>query len=144
MRRGGCRRGGAVAAVVPSQDGAHAGENLAEVERLRDVIVGSDLEADNAVDGVAFAGDHHDRDIVLGPDFAGEGESIFLPKGQIQRDEADDTLIQRGARRCGIGCFGHGIPFALEARPQQTPNFGFVVNNQDFRCHVSSPRGMAR
>ena len=45
----------AVAAFMASLDGTHAGQDFSQVKRLRDVVVGTDLKADDTVHSVALA-----------------------------------------------------------------------------------------
>ena len=54
-RRAGCGTGGASLRRGPAQHRLDAREQLAQIERLGDVVVGADLEADDLVDRVAAA-----------------------------------------------------------------------------------------
>src|SRR5215207_593300 len=49
-----------------SEQGAHAADELGDRERLRDVVVGADLETEYAVDLGILCGQHHDRDVAFG------------------------------------------------------------------------------
>ena len=65
-RLGRLRLGGLDAA----QDRAHAGDHLGAAERLDDVVVGAELEADDAVGLGAAGGEDDDRDAATGADRA--------------------------------------------------------------------------
>ena len=54
VRRGGVRHWGLGGCVAP-QHRAHPGQHLSQLERLGDVVVGAELEPDDAVDRVALA-----------------------------------------------------------------------------------------
>ena len=87
------RRGGGAAALLHAAHHAlEARAQLARVERLGDVVVGADLEADDAVDDVAGAGDHDDADVVALAQVAREREAVLA--GQARRRAA-----RRRARR---------------------------------------------
>jgi len=63
------------------------------MERLWQVIVGPHLEADDAVDGLATAGQDNDPDPRLGPAVEGPAHAItpILP-GQHQNEEANASV----------------------------------------------------
>jgi hypothetical protein len=48
--------------AVPAQDRADARQQLARLEGFGQVVVGADLQADDAVHRVALGGEHHDGD----------------------------------------------------------------------------------
>jgi hypothetical protein len=123
---------------VPSQDGTHPGQDLAQIERLRNVIVGTELKADDAVNGVAYSLNHNDRHISAGAYLTRKAQAVVAAKCQIKRDKADGAAVERGARRIGIGSFDNSVAFTFEARPQQPSNLWFVVNDENFRSHVGS------
>jgi hypothetical protein len=47
----------------PAEDALHARDELARVERLRHVVVRTDLEPDDLVDVLVACGEHEDRDV---------------------------------------------------------------------------------
>src|SRR5437763_3889172 len=52
---------GRARSLGPSQDGTYARDQLARVTRLRKVIVGADLESNNAIDRFAATGQQQNR-----------------------------------------------------------------------------------
>ena len=52
---------GLLAATAAAEDRLHAGEQLARLERLGQVIVGAHLQSDDTVHRVAAGGEHQDR-----------------------------------------------------------------------------------
>ena len=58
--------------LAAAQDGFDPRDQLAAAERLREVIVGPHLQADDAVDLLALSGQHDDRDVRLGAKRAAE------------------------------------------------------------------------
>ena len=66
LQRG--RLGGVVVGLGPPQQGAHPGEQLVELERLGQVVVGAGIEPGDAVGGLRACGEHQDRQAVaFGP-----------------------------------------------------------------------------
>ena len=51
----------AIAGARPTQHGAHARDDLLRREGLDDVVVGAELEPEDAVDLLASGREHHDR-----------------------------------------------------------------------------------
>ena len=74
---------------LPPQHRADARQQLPEAERLDDVIVRTELQADDAVDFIwTVAGGDDDRHIGIGANFSQEIEPVVLTKPQIQNDQA--------------------------------------------------------
>ena len=80
-RRG--RRGRARAA----QDGADAGDELAGAERLDDVVVGAELEAQHAVGLVAAGGEHDHRHALVGAQLAQQVEARAVGEHDVEEHE---------------------------------------------------------
>ena len=76
--------------VEPSQHGAHAGQKLPQVERFRHVVVGAELETDDAVDLVAtVTGRDDDRHVGMRSDLPQQVETVLEAEPKIQDDDAD-------------------------------------------------------
>ena len=76
----------------PTQHGFDHGQQLAQVERLWQVVIGAHFEADDAVDNLAAAGQHDDPDAKILSQPAGEGQSVLAGQHQIEGDEIDRGL----------------------------------------------------
>ena len=76
-----------------------AREQLARVEGLRHVVVGADLEADDAVDDLARAGDHDDADVVALAQVAGEREPVLARQAQVEQHDVGRRALELGAHR---------------------------------------------
>src|SRR6267378_6656757 len=76
---------------LPSQYGADASKQLPEAEWLYDVIVGAELEADDAIDFIwTMAGRDNDGNIRMRTNFPQQIEPVILAKPQIQNNQAGD------------------------------------------------------
>jgi hypothetical protein len=77
-----CRRG--PDPVEPSNDRTHPRQKLAQVERLRHIIVGAELETDDSVDLIpAVAGDYDHWHIKTRAELSQRVEPIFEPEPKI-------------------------------------------------------------
>jgi hypothetical protein len=65
------------------------------VERLGEVVVGADLEADDLVDVVVARGQHQDRHVGRRPDLAAHLEPVDVRQHQVEHNEV-------GLRRVGL------------------------------------------
>ena len=71
----------------PSQDRLDPGHQGARVERLRDVVVGAQLEADDRVDVVVAGGQDQDRRVAAAAQLAAHLEPIPTRQHQVQDHE---------------------------------------------------------
>ena len=67
-----------------SHDGADAGQELARVEGLGDVVIGAELEAHDAIGVVAARGEHHDGDVVLATDASADLEAVGAGEHHVE------------------------------------------------------------
>ena len=94
------RRGRVAAAAA--QDGADARDHLGRAERLDHVVVGAQLETDDAVGLRAARGEHDDRHGRLAPQLAADLAPVAVRQRDVEQDEARVAAaeeLQRGARR---------------------------------------------
>jgi hypothetical protein len=82
-----------------------AGDQLARIERLRDVVVGAHLEADDAVDHGRGRRQHDDRDArVALAQVARQAQAVLAGHVDVDQREVDRLLrrqLARAARRLG-------------------------------------------
>ena len=90
-----------------AQYGADAREQLTQIERLSDVIVGAHFEANHAVDDFASGGQHHDADIAVFAQTASEGQPVFTGHVDIEDYEIGGFFLQPRRHRLAIHCGAH-------------------------------------
>ena len=89
--RGRCRRCGG----APAEHGTDTGDDLAGTERLRDVIVGAEIEAGHAVSLFGSRRDHDDRNRLgpwVGPHRTADVPAVHSRQHDIQQDQIGRAL----------------------------------------------------
>ena len=92
-----------LAHAVAAQHRADARNQLAAAERLGQIIVGAHFEADDAVDFVAFGGEHDDRDVAFGAQRAAERQPVLARQHQVEQNEIDVGVGQHLAHGLAVG-----------------------------------------
>ena len=117
----------------PAQHAADAGQELARVERLGEVVVGPDLEPDHPVDRLAGRGQHHDADATLRPQGAGESEPVLAGHAEVEDHEVDRPLRHHLAHRGTTVRDADREALPRQELAQHLPDLGLVVDHQDVR-----------
>ena len=81
------RLGRLSAAAGPAGHGADTRDELAEAERLDDVVVRPELEADDAVDLLALGGHDDDRHVRPGAQLPADGVAVHVGQPQVEKHE---------------------------------------------------------
>jgi hypothetical protein len=114
-----------------AQRRSHAAAELANRERLRDVIVGAELETQHLVDLVVARSQHDDRDVATSPQLLADLEAVHLRQHEVEDDEIDSVLIEPAKRLLPIVRLDHAVPVALERIRQQLLDGLLVVHEED-------------
>ena len=72
-----------------AQGGPDAGDELGDLERLLDVVVGAGLEADDDIDRVGARGQHHDRDRRGPADRPADLEAVEARQHDVEEHEVE-------------------------------------------------------
>src|SRR5262249_55859405 len=94
--------------LLASQNRSDPRQEFPKAERLRYIVVGAKLEADDAIDLVSAVAGHNDNgNIRSGPDLPQKVETILVPQAQIEDDETwgcvDEVLVQFSPTGNGAG-----------------------------------------
>src|SRR6185436_11238514 len=73
--------------TAAAEDRADAGCEFARIERLGQIVVGSDLEADNPVNIIASRGQHKNRNLRRLADVVQYFEAILSWQHHVQKDQ---------------------------------------------------------
>ena len=68
---------------------------FAEVERLGDIVVRADLEADHAIDRIARRGEHDDRSLAARPDTACDRKAILAGEVDVEDQQVRRTIARQ-------------------------------------------------
>src|SRR5205814_2375016 len=68
------------------QDRLHPRQQLARLEWLGQIVVGAELEPDDAIHGIAARGEHQDRRLRLHPDAAAHIKTIDVGQREVEND----------------------------------------------------------
>jgi hypothetical protein len=117
--------------MAAPQNGSNPRKHLPQLERLDDVVVGTELETNDTVDRIALSRNHDDRHIATSANFARESKTILSTERQIERNEVDAMPGNSGSKTGAIRCLENGIAFSLEAPAQQRADFRLIVDNEN-------------
>ena len=142
-RRGGGRRiGGGLGrrcAQAP-QHGPDAGQQLAQIDRLGDVVVGADLQPDHAIDHLARGGQHHDADLGVGAQEARQRQPVLARHVDVQQHQIGRLLGEDPAHRSTILGRAHAEAGMAQIVHQHASDLGLVVDDDDMALLDHDPR----
>src|SRR5262245_36646675 len=122
--------------LPPAQDRSQAREQLARIERLRQVVVRAELETDDAVRGLAARGQHQDRDVGGSPDLAAHGEAVPVGQHEVEDERVERLAFERGEPvRGGLVC-GHAKARLREIFAHHRGEPRIVLDDEDAIGHA--------
>ena len=108
-----------------------AGQQLDPAERLRQVVVGPGVEA---ADLVAFGGErgqHEDGHVAHVADAFEDLPPVEVGHPHVEDHQVRLLLMEEADAVAAQHGLGDGEPFALEHRPQELSDVGFVLNDEN-------------
>jgi hypothetical protein len=131
------RRGiiGAAAGAIggAAQHGAHAGQQFAGVERLGHVVVGAQLQPDDAVGLLTHGREHHDRHVALAAHPAGQFQPTLAGQHQVEHHQLEVPGRPRAPR---LPCVADGRDpeaVSLQEAGKQVAYFPVIIDDEDVR-----------
>jgi hypothetical protein len=107
-------------------------------ERLRQIVVGAQLQPDHAIDLLSARREHQDRRVVASlAQRAADVEAVPVRKHEVQDDEVERAGLNRvhGVTH-GRGDGDPALLF-LQMHPQQPGELGLVLDDQDCTRHAT-------
>ena len=125
------RLGGLGRSIGPAEDCPDPCHELARAERLGEVVVGTELEAQQLVELVVARGEHDDRDGRVTPKLAGDVEAVEPRQPEVEDDEIRAALADRRQRRRAVAGRQHREARVLEVVAGERGDLRFVVDDED-------------
>ena len=125
------------------EEGPDPGRQLAQAERLRDVVVGAQLEPDDLVELGVLGRQHHDRHARLGPDDPADLDAGQLGQHEVEEDQVGPVPPEARERFTAVGRLDHPESLCLECVRERLAERRLVLDDEDRSCH-SPPRIRSR
>ena len=134
---------GAVGSLAPGhgavEHGPDAGHQLARGEGLDHIVVRAALQARQFIVFLAACGQDDDRRVdVAGAHLPQAGHAVHERHHHIQDHQIVSAAAQQRKRRRAVACLLADIARILQMLPDQFPDTGFIINDQNF-CHLWLP-----
>ncbi len=120
-----------------AQECADAGDELADAERLGQVVVGAALEAEHLVGFLASRREHEDRHVAVGrvaPDGATDGDAVESRQHQIEDDEIERLGACEAQSLVAVADRDRDQSLEREVQRDQVADVGFVLDDQHPRA----------
>ena len=114
-----------------AEQGAHARAELADRERLRDVVVRAELEADHLVELVVAGRQHDDRHRARRAQPLAHLEPVEPRQHDVEHDEVDRRVGETAQRLLAVGRLHDRVPVLLEREREHLADGVLVVDEQD-------------
>ena len=119
--------------AAPPEQGADAGEELVEPERLRQVVISAGIESPHDVLDRVARGQHEDRRVAsFPPQLLRDLESGFLRQHDIQQDHVILVNVRQHGRLGAVGGDVDHIPFLLQALLDEARDLPVVFHQEHF------------
>ena len=119
-------------ALPAAKDGPHSRQQLPNLERLDEVIVGAEIEApDPIVEPIARRNDEHRRVQPLAPRGLQQVETVSAGQAQIEQNDRMRAVAQRGLGLPSVAHPVDGHAFRLERARQALSNHHVVFDQQN-------------
>jgi len=120
--------------------GTHARQELARIEILGQIIVGSHLETDDTVGIFPLGREHDDGNGAVGAQTPAKAQAVVARQHDVEHDQVDSSRRQYLLHRPAIGRDRHPIAMLDEEFRQQVTNGAIVIDDQKMwrRHHFDS------
>ena len=125
-----------VVVLCAAQNGLDARHQFADTERLDDVIVRAEFEADDAVNLLAARRNHDDRHVAGLAEFAAHVEAVHFGDHQVEQDQVGLEFPREAQGRAPIRGDLHIVQRLAEVVCQQIGDRGLVIHDEDAMCHA--------
>jgi hypothetical protein len=127
--------------VCAPQRSPNPAAELADRERLRDVVVRPELEPDDLVELVVAGRQHDDRDRAPGAQAAAHFQPVQLREHDVEDHEVDVVLIEAGESLLSVPGLDDPKALPLEREREHLLHRFLVVDEQDGRVLSHRDKG---
>ena len=113
------------------RSGPDPGDQLAGTEGLGQVVVGSELEAEQLVELVITRGEHHDGEVRVPPDLAGDIQPVQPRQTQVQDDQIRPVAPDAIEGRRSVGRGHDAKACVLKVVASELDDAWLVVDDED-------------
>ena len=124
------------------QHGLHPARELADRERLGDVVVGAELEAEDLVGLLGLRGEHDDRHRAARADRAAHVEAVHPRQHHVEHDEVEVVLAQPVERLAPVERGDDVVALLAQRVGQKLLDGQLVVHEQDAWGSGAQPQGI--
>lgn len=118
--------------LLSPQQRADAGHEFVGEKRLRQVIVGARLETDDLVRGVAFRGEHQDRQrLAFRAQAPAHAQAVLGLHHQVEHQQVVRFALEQAVEPLAVGDRAHLEAVAGQEALQHVAQLGFVVEHDD-------------
>src|SRR5262249_31589245 len=131
---------GAALPARAAQDRLYPRDQLARAERLDDVVISPELEADNPVGLLAASRQHDDRYLALSAKDAAHFQAIYPRQHQAEHDEIRGPAPSKGERPLAVGggchfeAVTHEVTFHYLGDHRLVVDYKNAVSGHELRC----------
>src|SRR5260370_4639496 len=120
-----------MAQLGPTDQGVHPGNQLGEIERLREVVVRAAFEAGRPRLELVLRREHqHGRVYAALPQLCDHAESVPAGEHDVE-DDAVVGVVERALEGAVTGfCFGDAVALLAEGLAQEAPQVAVVLNDE--------------
>ncbi len=116
---------------------AQAGEELARLERLGQIVVGADLQADDAVCGIPARGEHQHRRVLFRAQLAAHLESVDVGQHQVEHQRVKRLMRKPLESGAASGLDRNAKPRLAEILGNHLGEPGIVFDQENALGHAS-------
>src|SRR5690606_26614034 len=129
--------------AAAAQHGANPRDDLARAERFADVIVGTEFEAEQAVDLLDPRGEHEDGHRGKGADLPTQGEAVDAGQVDVEKDRIGSLLVDPVQRQIAVVEDAGAETGSEQIVAHQGRQLRLVLDDQHMGSRVHAPAPMA-
>jgi hypothetical protein len=125
-------------ALKTAEHGLDAGHEFARAERFGNVVIGADLQTEDAVGLAAFGGEknyRHGSEAGSLANRAAEFETIFARDHDVQHKQSGTLALGIGDHSRAVGIDAHCEAVVLQVMANEAGNIGIVFDDEDAWFH---------